>query len=137
MILLATHNYFDLPEGKIMTIKTEYQFRLPRGYIDPEGRLHRDGVMRMATAIDEIETIQDPRIQINEAYLPVVLLSRVVIQLGELTDVTPELIARLFASDLAYLEDLYQRINNFDEILLGAVCPHCSSQFQVRVAPLA
>lgn len=120
-----------------MAIKTEYHFSLPRGYIDDSGELHRQGVMRIATALDEIETVQDPRTQANEAYLPVVLLSRVVTHLGDLPDITPSVIAGLFACDLAYLEDLYQRINNFEEILLNTACPNCNTQFQVRVSPLS
>ena len=119
-----------------MTIKSEFEFNLPRGYPDSSGKLHREGVMRLATALDEIEIVQDPRIHGNEAFLPVILLSRVITRLGELSAITPDVIAGLYASDLAYLEDLYQRINDYEEVVLGAVCPHCSSQFHVRVSPL-
>ena len=87
-------------------LKTEFEFRLPRGYLDTHGRLQREGVMRLALARDEIESLQDPRVQENEAYLPVLLLQRVITRLGELAEITPEVIENLFASDLAYLEDL-------------------------------
>lgn len=114
----------------------EFSFTLPRGYINPAGQVQRDGRMRLALALDEIEAIQDPRVQANEAYLPVLLLSRVIVQLGDLPAVTPQVIAGLFAIDLAYLEDLYQRINSPEPVTVGAVCPYCSSQFQLQVAPL-
>jgi len=119
-----------------MNFATEFAFTLPRGYLDATGQLHRAGRMRLATALDEIQSVQDPRVQANEAYLPVLLVSRVLTQLGTLPRVTPEIIADLFVSDLAYLEDLYQRLNNPEPLVVGAVCPHCSGQFQLQVAPL-
>lgn len=119
-----------------MTIQTEFEFLLPRGYLDVSGQIHREGSMRLAITMDEIQSVQDPRAQSNEAYLPVLLLSRVVTRLGDLPDVTPQVIEKLFASDLAYLEDLYQRINSPENVLLGAVCPHCCTHFQLQVAPL-
>ena len=118
-------------------VQTEFEFRLPRGYVDAEGQVHRSGYMRLATALDEIEAIHHPQVQANDAYLPVLLLSRVIIQLGELPAVTPPIIAGLFTSDLIYLEDLYLRLNSASSVLVGAVCPHCSSHFQLQVAPLA
>jgi len=117
-------------------MQTQFPFMLPRGYIDTAGQVHREGVMRLAIALDEIETVRDPRVQANEAYLPVLLLSRVIVQLGAFLPVTPEIIAGLFVIDLAYLEDLYQRINAPEVITVGAVCPHCSAQFGLQVAPL-
>lgn len=119
-----------------MTLQMEFEFILPRGYVDGVGRVHQNGRMRLATALDEIEPMQDPRVRANESYLPVLLLSRVVTQLGELTAVTPQVIEGLFASDLAYLQDLYLRLNSAEPVLLGAICPHCSTQFQLQVAPL-
>lgn len=117
-------------------MQTEFAFTLPRGYLDRSGQVHRTGVMRLATALDEIAAVQDPRVRANEAYLPVLLLSRVITHLGTITPVTGDLIAALFVIDLAYLEDLYQRINSPDPIIVGAVCPHCSGQFQLQVAPV-
>lgn len=117
-------------------MQTVFEFALPRGYVDPAGNLHQVGQMRLATALDEVETLQDPRVQANEAYLPILLLSRVVIQLGQLTAVTPGVLEGLFAADFAYLEDLYQRINSPSQILMGAVCPHCQNAFQIEVAPM-
>ena len=119
-----------------MQFTTEFSFTLPRGYVDASGQLHRSGIMRMASALDEIECIQDPRVQTNEAYLPVLLLSRVIMQLGALERISPEIIAALFVIDLAYLEDFYQRINQPEPVLVGAICPACSQQFQLQVAPL-
>jgi hypothetical protein len=92
--------------------------------------------MRLATARDEIESIQDPRVQENEAYLPVLLLQRVITRLGALPAVTPQVVEDLFASDLSYLEDLYLRLNSHEVVQVGAVCPHCSAHFRLQVAPL-
>jgi hypothetical protein len=93
--------------------------------------------MRLATALDEIEALQDPRVQVNEAYLPVALLSRVIIRLGDLTQVTPQTMEKMFAADMAYLEDVYQRLNSQETIVLGVACPHCGGRFDVQVAPLS
>ncbi len=119
-----------------MNFATEFDFALPRGYVDAMGQVHRTGRMRLATALDEIQAVQDPRVQANEAYLPVILLSRVLTHLGALPRITPEVIADLFVIDLAYLEDLYQRINSPQPVIVGTVCPHCSGQFQLQVTPL-
>ncbi len=119
-----------------MSLHTEFDFVLPLGYIDSNGAIQRSGRMRLATALDEIESLQHPNVQNNEAYLPVVLLSRVVTRLGDLPELNLQVIENLFASDLAYLEDLYMRINSPEQVIVSAVCPHCSSQFQLQVAPL-
>jgi hypothetical protein len=94
-----------------MAFKTEFPFTLPKGYIDSEGKLHRNGVMRLATAKDEIVPLQDYRVQSNRAYLVIVLLSRVISKLGELAVVDTEVIENLFSTDLAYLQEFYRRIN--------------------------
>jgi hypothetical protein len=120
-----------------MALQTEFDFILPLGYDNGAGNVHRIGQMRLAIALDEIETLKDPRVQANEAYLPVVLLSRVVTRLGELPQVTPQVIEGLFAADLAYLEDLYMRLNSPEQVVVSAVCPHCSTQFRLQVAPLS
>jgi hypothetical protein len=117
-------------------MQTEFEFTLPRCFIDSSGQIQRFGRMRLATALDEIESLQDPRVQAHEAYLPVFLLSRVITQLGALPKVTPQVVGGLFASDLAYLEDLYERLNSPENIQIGAICPHCSGYFQVQVVPL-
>src|SRR5262245_33790782 len=104
-------------------IQTEYEFTLPVGYQDEEGTLHRDGTMRRATAADEILPLKDPRVQSNQAYVIIILLSRVVTRLGGLPVINPKTIESLFATDLAFLQDLYNRINQLREA--DAVCPHC------------
>ena len=119
-----------------MSLQTEFTFTLPRGYVDASGLVHQIGRIRLATARDEIEAYNDPRVQENEAYLAVVLFSRVVSQLGSLAAITPQVIEGLFASDMAYLEDLYQRLNSPGRVVLGVACPHCGAQFQVQVAPV-
>jgi hypothetical protein len=117
-------------------METTFTFTLPRGYVDPEGGRHRTGIMRLATARDEIETMQDPRAAGNEPYLSVLLLSRVVTRLGELERMTPEVVEGLFASDFAFLEDLYERLNAPEPVLVGVSCPSCSAQFHVKTAML-
>lgn len=104
-----------------MSLQTEYEFTLPKGYIDGDGNLHRSGVMRLATARDEIEPLRDPRVAQNEAYLTVAILARVVTELGTLPEVTTRTIEGLFATDLAYLQDLYGIINFGDAELLASL----------------
>ena len=105
--------------------QTEFEFRLPCGYLDAEGTLHRDGSMRRATAADEILPLKDPRVQKNEAYLIVILLSRVITRLGSLPTINPKIVEGLFATDLAYLQDLYNRINALHD--RAGNCPHCGA----------
>lgn len=94
-----------------MSLQTEFPFTLPKGFVDGDGALHRKGTMRLATARDEIAPLRDARVQENEAYLTVILLSRVITELGSLDQVTPKVVEGMFASDLAYLQDYYQVIN--------------------------
>ncbi len=106
----------------------------PRGFVDDAGTVHRDGVMRLATARDEILPLRDPRVRENEAYLSVVLLARVLVRLGTMTDVHAGIVERLFAADLAFLQDLYRRINQEGHTLAAVTCPSCGHDFQVDVA---
>ena len=114
-------------------MQTEVEFLLPQGYVDESGQTHRSGRMRLATSLDEVESVGHPRVQANEAYLPIVLLSRVVTRLGSLPEVTPRIIEQLFAADLAYLEDVYLRLNSYDGMLTRATCPHCGSELHLKV----
>jgi hypothetical protein len=91
--------------------RTEINFELPKGYVDEAGVLHRLGVMRLATAADEILPLRDPRVQQNEAYLAVIVLARVIVRLGSLPEVHTGVIEGMYASDLAYLQRLYERLN--------------------------
>ncbi|NOS89434.1 MAG: phage tail assembly protein [Methylococcaceae bacterium] len=116
-----------------MTLQTEFNFSLPRGYVDSEGNLHKSGIMRMATALDEIAPMKDPRVQSNPAYLAVILLSRVIIQLGDLQQVNPKVIENLFSADFAFLEDMYRRINDQGNNNIEVTCPNCESQFAVEL----
>jgi hypothetical protein len=113
--------------------RTEFEFNLPLGYADDDGTLHREGVMRRATAADEILPLRDPRVEKNPAYLVVILLSRVVTRLGSLAQVTPKTIEGLFATDLAYLQDLYNRINAPEPEQIQTTCPECQHAFTVEV----
>ncbi|PYS98601.1 MAG: hypothetical protein DMF65_10200, partial [Acidobacteria bacterium] len=117
-------------------LQTEYAFTLPKGYIDKDGNLHRQGVMRLANAKDEIAPLQDPRVQRNQAYLVVILLSRVVTRLGELADVNPGVVENLFSADLAYLQDLYRRINSNGHSRVKLSCPECENVFEVEESAL-
>jgi hypothetical protein len=115
-------------------IRTEYPFVLPRGYVDEQGAVHREGVMRLATARDEISTQTDPRVQQNPAYLTVLLLSRTVMRLGRVQQPDTLVIENLFASDLAFLQDLYRRINQDGNTEVMVDCPACGNSFAVDVA---
>ena len=110
-------------------MKTEYEFILPRGYVDKDGNLHREGVMRLANAKDEIVPLNDLRVQRNRAYLIIVLLSRVLVRLGDLKEVNTGVIENLFASDLRFLEEMYNRINE-DEATVKVTCSECGANFE-------
>jgi hypothetical protein len=112
--------------------QTEFEFTLPCGYLDDEGTLHRDGVMRRATAADEILPLKDPRVQKNPAYLVVILLSRVVTRLGGVSHINPKVMENLYATDLAYLQDLYNEVNQLDNGRLPVTCPQCQHAFEVE-----
>lgn len=94
------------------SLQNEFEFTLPKGYVDEDGGVHKEGRMRLATAADEIKPLNDPRVQNNGSYLTIILLSRVVTELGTLEEVTPEVIESLYVSDLEYLQQLYERVNN-------------------------
>jgi hypothetical protein len=115
-------------------LRTEFAFELPHGYVDADGTVHREGVMRMATAGDEIRPLRDPRVRDNEAYLTVLLLARVVTRLGTIASVNPAVIEGLFAPDLAFLQDLYRRINQEGHTHATVRCPSCNQEFSVDVA---
>ena len=112
--------------------QTEFEFVLPRGYVDSEGVVHRDGMMRLATAADEVLPLKDPRVQSNAAYLVVILLSRVITRLGSLEAINPKVIEGIFACDLAYLQDFYNRINGNGTRAVKVLCPHCQQGFEVE-----
>jgi hypothetical protein len=114
-----------------MTMQTEFDFTLPRGFKDSEGRVHHHGTMRLATAIDEIAPMRDPRVRNNQSYLVVILLSRVITKLGDLRDVNPGIVENLFSADLAFLQDFYRRINETGTSAIAAICPACEHRFEV------
>jgi len=113
-----------------MPFKTEIEFSLPRGFLDNDGTLHKDGVMRLATAADEILPLKDPRVQANPAYLTIIVLSRVVTRLGSLPDVNPTIVEKLYAADVSYLQSLYQRVNTDGNGTTKVVCPQCEHNFE-------
>lgn len=113
---------------------TEFPFVLPRGYVDADGQVHRTGTMRLATARDEIQPLRDPRVRNHEAYLTVILLSRVVTRLGSVDPITPATIEGLFAADLGFLQDLYRRVNQEGHTQAAVTCPSCEHDFVVDVA---
>jgi len=116
-----------------VTVQTEFAFALPRGYVDADGEVHREGVMRLATASDEILPMKDPRVQANPGYLIVILLARVITRLGQLESLNPKIVEGLYAADLAFLQDFYRRINEFGHDRLALTCPHCEANFEVAV----
>ncbi len=115
-------------------LRTEFSFRLPRGYVDSGGTVHRDGVMRLATARDELIPLRDDRVRDNPAYLTVVLLGRVVTRIGTIEDVHAGIIENFFAADLAFLQDLYKRVNEEGSTRASVTCPECSAHFGVDLS---
>lgn len=114
-------------------IQTEFEFALPIGYQDADGTLHRDGTMRLATAADEILPLKDGRVQSNQAYLIIILLSRVITRLGGIEQINPKVIEGLYAADLAYLQEFYNRINRNGKASVEASCPKCAHHFEMEL----
>jgi hypothetical protein len=119
-----------------VALQTEFAFTLPRGYVDGAGNVHKEGVMRLATALDEITPLRDPRVRNNQAYLTIILLSRVLVRLGSVAEVTPAVVENLFAADLAYLQTLYRKINEEGSTLIQVVCPSCQQTIEVDLTDL-
>jgi len=117
-------------------VQTVFPFTLPHGLVDSDGNLHRDGTMRLATAFDEVEPLKDPRVRANPGYLVIILLARVITRLGGVEHVNTRAIENLYAADLAYLQDFYQRINQNGHSRLQVACPHCAGEFEVETASL-
>src|SRR5215208_3950342 len=117
-------------------MRTEIPFTLPRGLLDDEGGVHREGAMRLATARDEIEPLRDPEVRRNEAYLSVLLLSRTVTRIGDVTEITPEVIEGLYAADFDHLQRLYERVNTDRDPVGGVSCPDCARQFEVDLTEI-
>jgi hypothetical protein len=115
-------------------LRTEFNFVLPRGYVDQDGTVHKEGVMRLATARDELLPLYDARVQENSAYTTVVLLGRVITSLGTLGAVTPAVVENMFASDVAFLQDFYRRINAEGHTRIAVTCPECSHRFTADLA---
>ena len=119
-------------------MRTEVPFTLPQGYADAAGNIHRDGVMRLATARDEIEPLRDASVRTNGAYLSVLLLARTVTRLGQFgtEQVTPDLIQDLYAVDFDHLQRLYERVNSSEEVVGTVTCPTCDAAFEIDLAGL-
>lgn len=115
------------------SFQTEVSFELPKGYIDKDGEVHKSGIMRLANAADEIVPLNDPRVKMNAGYLSILLLERVIVKLGNLPKVNVNVIENLFTADMAYLQDLYQKINAVEPQVASFVCPNCSNKFQVTL----
>ncbi|MGH8001657.1 MAG: phage tail assembly protein [Brasilonema sp.] len=112
---------------------TEFAFTLPRGLIDAQNRVHRHGVMRLATAKDEILVQKEPKVQENPAYGVLVMLSRVITRLGSFNQVNSDLLEELILPDISYLRELYNRINQQGNALIPTQCPHCNTEFSVKL----
>jgi hypothetical protein len=116
-----------------MNALTQHPFTLPYGYVDAHGTLHREGTMRLATALDEIAPLKEAKVQSNPGYLGVILLARVVSRLGELSQVTPRVIEELAVADFAYLQSLYRRLNDHGHTRVAVSCPECTHRFEVEI----
>jgi hypothetical protein len=119
-----------------MALQTEFEFTLPRGYVDGDGNLHRQGTMRLATAMDEIIPLRDLRVKSNQGYLAIILLARVITRLGSLRDINTGVIENLFSADFAYLQDFYRQINENGTSRISITCPECSKTVEVDIGSL-
>jgi hypothetical protein len=124
----------ETPPPRPEPLTTEFTFVLPRGYVDGSGTVHRDGVMRLATARDELIPLRDDRVRENSAYLTVVLLARVITRIGTISDIHAGMVENLFAADLAFLQDLYRRVNTEGHTRAAVTCPACNHRFAVDVS---
>ena len=115
-------------------LQTEFEFTLPFGLVDDEGSLHRDGVMRLSTAFDEIEAMRDPRVRANDAYLSILMLSRVLVRIGDIAPVDASAVERLFSADFVYLQELFVRLNDVGNTIVDTECPACGSHFAIDLA---
>ncbi|HLZ26183.1 MAG TPA: phage tail assembly protein [Chloroflexota bacterium] len=120
-----------------VAVQTEFEFSLPKGYVDRDGTLHRQGMMRLATANDEIAPLRDPRVRQNQAYMTVILLSRVITRLGTMTEINPNVVEGVFSADLMYLQDFYRKVNSDGTTALPTVCPECGHKYEVETVELA
>jgi hypothetical protein len=114
-------------------LQTEYEFTLPKGYVDNSGNLHKQGNMRLATAADEILPLKDPRVKSNQAYLLIILLSRVITRLGNLPEINTRTVEGLFSADLAFLQNFYRQINEDGQNMVQTICPDCNKKFGVDI----
>lgn len=119
-----------------MAFRTEYPFKLPKGFVDEAGVVHQTGVMRLATAEDEILPMRDPRVQQNPGFLTVILLARVITKLGDLKVIDTQVIGKLFTADFAYLQNFYREINEIEKPQVRTVCPECKKNIEVEVSLL-
>jgi hypothetical protein len=119
-----------------MTLQTQFEFTLPRGFVDGEGNVHKRGVMRLATAMDEIAPLRDVRVGANQAYLTIILLARVIVKLGSLSQVSTGVIENLFAADMAYLQAFYRQINEEGTTIIKRPCPACQQEIEIDLADL-
>lgn len=117
-------------------LQTEFEFTLPRGYVDPDGTLHRTGTMRLATAMDELAPLRDPRVQQNEAYLVIILLARVITRLGDIQQLTPNVVESFYTADLAFLQRFYRQINESGTSRVAVECPSCNAEMEVDLSTL-
>lgn len=115
-----------------MNARIEFPFMLPHGYVDAHGAVHREGVMRLATALDEILPLKEAKVQANPGYLGVILLARVVSRLGDLPQVNPRVIEELPVADFSYLQSFYRRLNENGHVRLTVSCPECAHRFEVE-----
>ena len=115
-------------------LQTEYEFTLPCGFVDDDGTLHRDGVMRLATALDEVDAAQDARVRANEAYQSILLLARVVTRIGAVSPVETHVIERLVSADFVFLQELFVRVNGVPDEIVETECPSCGTRFPIDLA---
>ncbi|MEM6611765.1 MAG: hypothetical protein AAF652_05820 [Cyanobacteria bacterium P01_C01_bin.72] len=90
--------------------QTKFNFSLPVGLLDTASTTHKSGIIRRATGADELALTKNPPTWDNPSYGVLVILSRTIVRLGDLSDITTELLEQLFLPDLNYLLKFYNAI---------------------------
>ena len=115
-------------------VKTEYTFELPKGYVDKDGTLHREVVLREITGADQ-EAMLNPSLRNNPAKMLTALLARVIIRIGTLEKkkIDTSVTAGMFKSDRDFLISKLKEIDSGPDMEIDVECPDCGRKFKAML----